>query len=146
MTRPVQRFVTLCRADLITACRVTDFWPDQRPRWERIRWARIHAGYERAKDAADSLGIKPGTYRTYERGPEDGGREPPLTELQRLARKFKVNWIWLATGEGETEDDILRDERLAAAARKAAAIDPDRADDAWTAVMGVLDAFARKAG
>lgn len=123
-----------------------DIWPEDRHRWERQRRARKEAGFERAVDAAESLGIKPGTYRTYERGPEDGGREPPLSELQRMARKFKVNWIWLATGEGLPKDDILNDERVAKAARKARDIDPDKADDAWNAVMGVLDAFARKAG
>lgn len=104
------------------------------------------AGFERAKDAADSLGIKPGTYRTYERGPEDGGREPPLTEIQRIARKFKVSWIWLATGDGEPHNDILTDERAAAIAKKRRQVDPEKQDDAFNAVMGVLDAFARKAG
>lgn len=123
-----------------------DFWPEHRDRWDRIRYARMAAGFERAKDAADSLGIKPGTYRTYERGPEDGGREPPLTEIQRMARKFKVSWIWLATGDGEPQNDILTDERAAAIAKKRRQVDPDKQDDAFNAVMGVLEAFARKAG
>lgn len=104
----------------------------------------MKAGFERAKDAADSLGIKPGTYRTYERGLEDGGREPPISEIQRMARKFKVSWIWLVSGDGAAQGDILADERLAAAARRAMQVPDEKKDDAWNAVMGVLDAFARK--
>lgn len=145
MTRQRKRFVTRHDARSATFCRV------QNPstlehRYERLRWARLRAGFERAKDAADSLGIKPGTYRTYERPPENAGREPELTELQRMARKFKVNWIWLATGDQAPEADPLNDDRLAAAAKKAAEVPADKQDDAWNAVMGVLDAFARKAG
>jgi hypothetical protein len=63
-----------------------------------------------------------------------------------MARKFKVNWIWLATGDQAPEADPLNDDRLAAAAKKAAEVPADKQDDAWNAVMGVLDAFARKAG
>lgn len=145
MTRHVQPYVTPRRASFATFCRV-DIWPEQRERWDRVRYARQKAGYERAKDAADSLGIKAGTYRTYERDPADGGREPPLSEIQRMARKFKVSWIWLATGDGDPKHDILTDERNAAIAKKRREVDPEKEDDAFAAVMGVLDAFARRAG
>lgn len=120
-------------------------WHQCRNQWERLRWARLTAGYERAKDAAASLNIKPGTYRTYEVGKADGGRAPTLSELQRMSRKFKVSWVWIATGEGEP-DQASPDERLAEAAQKADQIPEDKRDDAWSAVMGVLDAFGRKAG
>jgi transcriptional regulator with XRE-family HTH domain len=120
-------------------------WQELDGRWERLRWSRLRAGYERAKDAAESLGIKPGTYRTYEYPIGEGGREPALSELQRIARKLKVNWVWLATGDGSPDEDLIAKERLAAAARKAGEIPADKQDDAWSAVMGVLDAFGRKA-
>lgn len=92
-----------------------------------------------------SLNIKPGTYRTYEVGKADGGRAPALSETQRMARKFKVSWVWLATGEGRP-DDAPPDERLAVAAKKAEQIPEEKRDDAWSAVMGVLDAYGRRAG
>lgn len=123
---------------------MSENWVHLRNPWERIRWARLRAGYERGKDAAISLNIKPGTYRTYEVGKADGGRAPSLSELQRIARKYKVSWVWLATGEGEP-DQAPPDERLAQAAQRAGEIPADKQDDAWSAVMGVLDAFARRA-
>lgn len=111
--------------------------------WQRLRWARMRAGFDRAADAAISLGVKAGTYRSWERRPEDNGREPPLSEIQRAARKFKVSWVWLAAGEGRPDDSSS--EQLAEVAKRSRDIDPDRADDAWTAVFGVLEAFKRKA-
>lgn len=104
------------------------------------------AGYERAKDAADSLGVKPGTYRTWEKSPADGGREPPLTEIQRMARKYKVSWVWLATGEGAPDIDPITNERIQAVTKKAAEVDESQKDQAWAAVMAVLESFKRKAG
>lgn len=102
--------------------------------------------FKRAKDAADSLGIKPGTYRTYEHRPgEDGGRLPPLTELQRICRKYKVSWAWVATGEGDPDAGVMPDDRLAALGERLGQIPTDKQDDAVAAVFGVLDAYARKA-
>jgi hypothetical protein len=105
----------------------------------------MRAGYDRAKDAAESLNIKPGTYRTYEVGKADGGRAPAITEMQRMARKFKVNWIWLLTGEGSPDKDVASDERLAVARQKLNEVDEAKQEDAFAAMMGVLDAYARKA-
>lgn len=113
---------------------------------ERLRWARLNAKFERVKDAAISLGIKPVTYRTYEQSRADNGRIPPLTEVQRMARKFKVSWVWLLTGEGTPADGVQFSDKLAQVQEKADEIPEDKREDAWSAVMGVLDAFARKAG
>lgn len=122
-------------------------WRLLRHPWERLRWARLNrTEFQRAKDAAESLGIKPGTYRTYEYDPNDNGREPPLSELQRIAKKFKVSWVWIASGQGSPDADVVTDPNLAAAAERAGAIPADKQADAWNAVMGVLEAFARKAG
>lgn len=122
-----------------------DSWRNLAHRWERLRWARLRAGFDRAKDAAESLGIKPGTYRTYEYPEGENGREPALTDLQRICRKFKVNWIWVAAGQGTPDEGVI-DPRANAAVQRAADIPADKQDDAWSAVMGVLDSFARKAG
>lgn len=125
---------------------MTEIWEQLANQWERLRWARIDAGYERGKDAAISLSIKPGTYRTYEVGKADGGRAPTLSELQRMCRKFKVSWVWVATGQGNPHEGIIINERLAEAAERAEAIPEDKREDAWSAVMGVLDAYTRKTG
>lgn len=138
-------FTTHSDARPTTLCGVSGLWNQLGNRWERLRWARLRAGYDRAKDAADSLNIRPGTYRTYEYPLGEGGREPALTELQRISRKLKVSWIWVATGEGEPDKDVVADERLAAVAQKASEVPPEKQDDAWSAVMGVLDAYGRKA-
>jgi hypothetical protein len=116
--------------------------------WERLRWARLNrTNFQRAKDAADSMGIKPGTYRTYEHAPgEDGGRLPPLTELQRICRKYKVSWVWVATGEGTPDEGVVKDERVATMSERLGQIPEDKQDDAVRAALGVLDAFAKKAG
>lgn len=114
--------------------------------WERLRWARLRAGFERLKDAADSLNIKPGTYRTYEYEPgAQGGRNPDLTELQRICRKYKVSWVWVATGQGSPDAGVQADERLAAVSDKVQQLPEDKQEDAIAAMMGVLDAYLRKA-
>lgn len=124
---------------------MADIWDQYGNQWERLRWARLRAGYERGKDAAESLNIKPGTYRTYEVGKADGGRAPTLSELQRIARKFKVSWVWLATGQGSPDEGVVVNERLAEAAERAEAIPEDKREDAWSAVMGVLEAYRKRA-
>lgn len=115
--------------------------------WERLRWARLNrTPFKRAKDAAESLNIKPGTYRTYEHRPgEDGGRLPPLTELQRICRKFKVSWAWVATGEGDPDTGIMPDERMLTVSERLGLVPEEKRADAVNAVLGVLDSYARKA-
>jgi transcriptional regulator with XRE-family HTH domain len=122
-------------------------WRDLREVWERIRWARIHlTEWDRPTDAAKSLGIRPGTYRTYEHSKADGGRQPPIDELATIAKKYKVNFAWLATGDGHPHASILADPRLSVIATKTANVPAEKQDDALAAAAAVLDAFARKAG
>ena len=78
--------------------------------WQRLRWARhrwqTKAGIKpSAQAAAESLGLNPHTYRTYE-GPPDRSRYSPLTHQLaiRFGRKFGVSWQWLLTGEGDPTD------------------------------------------
>jgi hypothetical protein len=84
-------------------------WRDLGEPHERLRWARMirwQNGTGSATDAARSIGMEPGTYRTYERGPESS-KSTPLDHQSalRFGRKFKVNWIWLLTGEGTPFDN-----------------------------------------
>ena len=145
MTRVGKGFATHGDAARATVRRMVAMWSQLGSRWERLRWARLRAGFERAKDAADSLNIKPGTYRTYEYPLGEGGREPALTELQRISRKFKVSWIWVATGEGEPDKDVVTDERVAVIAQKMGEVPPEKQEDALSAIVGMLDAWKRKA-
>lgn len=141
-----KHFVTIGGASFYTVCAVDRPWRDLRGTWERLRWARLKAGFEKAKDAADSLGVKPGTYRTYECDPTSEGREAPLSEYQRFARKYKVNWVWLVSGEGSPEDGAFGDERLRALAQKSGEVPEDKRDDALNAALSVLESYARRAG
>ena len=120
-------------------------WRTLRDTPERIRWARLNrTQFVRMSDAARSLGVKPGTYRTWEFSKADGGRAPMLSELQGLARKFGVSWQWLLTGEGspdtarDTEVVLVADDITARLSR----VDVAKRQDALRAINGVLDAFS----
>ena len=69
--------------------------------WERVKWARSRR-FESAAAAAEALGMKEGTYRCYERGP-DSAKFIPLDykHARPFAREFKVRWEWLLDGVGE---------------------------------------------
>jgi transcriptional regulator with XRE-family HTH domain len=69
--------------------------------WERVKWARERR-YKSASAAAEALGMKEGTYRCYERGP-DSAKFIPLeyNHARQFAREFKVRWEWLLDGIGE---------------------------------------------
>jgi hypothetical protein len=78
--------------------------------WQRLRWAR-HQWQTRigitpsAQAAAESLGMNPHTYRTYE-GPPDRSRFANLSHQRAIqfGRKYGVSWRWLLTGEGSPKD------------------------------------------
>jgi transcriptional regulator with XRE-family HTH domain len=58
---------------------------------------------------ADKLGIKRGTIANYELG----RNEPIDAVITLICREFKVNRIWLETGEGEMFAQLSRKEELA---------------------------------
>jgi transcriptional regulator with XRE-family HTH domain len=69
--------------------------------WERVKWARSRR-YDSATAAAAALGMKEGTYRCYERGPESAKFiRLEYHHARRFAREFKVRWEWLLDGVGE---------------------------------------------
>ena len=73
-------------------------------RAERLRQARINAGYRFASDAANALGIVASTYRAHENGQNDY----EIDEAGIYGRKFNVDPYWLLTGEGRQTpvDDV----------------------------------------
>lgn len=65
-------------------------------RGERLKKARLDAGFRTATDAARSLGIRYPTYAAH----ENGSRQYEADEAVVYARKFKVPIEWLLTGKG----------------------------------------------
>jgi hypothetical protein len=68
---------------------------------ERLKWARLNAGFPTARSAAESLGMLENTYSAYERAP-DKSKATPLDHqsAMRFGKKFKVSWTWLLVREG----------------------------------------------
>lgn len=66
---------------------------------ERLRRARIEAGYKTAADAARALGISGATYNQHENDTRGLGGIPRKA-AERYAEKFKVSLDWLLTGRG----------------------------------------------
>lgn len=58
---------------------------------ERLREARVNAGYRHASAAANALGVLASTYRAHENGQNDFG----LEEAAVYAKKFGVDPLWL---------------------------------------------------
>lgn len=75
---------------------------------ERIRRARIAAGFNTASEAADRLGMKHHAYRHY----ESGYRVPPTSRLEDIARAFKVDIQWLVAGKGDKKTDVVEMQEL----------------------------------
>ena len=71
---------------------------------ERLRIARLRAGYSTGKEAAEALGFPVSTYL----GHENGSRGYPAKKAFTYACKFKVREQWLlygvGPGPGETDD------------------------------------------
>lgn len=107
-----------------------------------MRWARKEAGYKKATDAARALSVKPVTYRTWEQPVEHGGRWPEtLSEVQRIARHFKVSWTWLADGKGTPFEARTVDARSLEIVELAEQLSDDRRDDALNAALAVLRSY-----
>lgn len=113
--------------------------------WARIAWSRIHCSpFDRKTAAAKSMGLKPGTYRTYEIPKADGGREPERPILQQIARKYGVSWVWMLTGEGSPSDKDEPTPVMVVSNEIAADIEQvpeDKREDALRAAKAVIAAF-----
>lgn len=92
-------------------------------RAERLQWAREHAGFATASEAARAVGVGEPTYLGHENGSRGYHRN-----AERYARRFRVRleWLWSGQGspvnvhvEGDAETELLE------AFRK---LPPDEAD------------------
>jgi len=63
---------------------------------DRLRQARVAAGYDSAAEAADALDMREPSYAAH----ENGGRAFSLQKAVEYAKFFDVNLVWLATGAG----------------------------------------------
>lgn len=79
---------------------------------ERLKQARMDAGYRTTRDAAASLGI---AYPTYA-GHENGNRAFDIEAAKIYARKFRVSLEWLLGGKGDQHinSTLIRPEVLRA--------------------------------
>lgn len=68
---------------------------------ERLKAARVRAGFGSASDAARSRGWKVSTYL----GHENGDRVPSRETAKRYGRAFRVRWTYLLEGEGTEGTD-----------------------------------------
>jgi SOS-response transcriptional repressor LexA len=66
---------------------------------ERLREARINAGYDTAKSAAEAMGVPVATYIQH----ENGGRGMPPARVARYGRFFRVAPEWILYGRGSAE-------------------------------------------
>lgn len=64
---------------------------------ERLVWARENAGFTSMAEAARKMGAAEPSYRSH----ETGFRTPRAPTVKAYAKAFKVNWVWLMTGEGD---------------------------------------------
>jgi len=136
--------VTICIVLCVTIGDMEAFPDDLREFWQRLRWARMRSPFETAADTARSLSLKPGTYRTYERPADENGRMPDLSEIQRIAKKLKVSWTWLASGSGRPHDGAVEvDDRAVLVAQRIEKLPPEKQLDALNAALAVIDAIGR---
>lgn len=70
-------------------------------RGERLRTARIAAGFRSARAAAQALDVAVSTYGAHEKAEQPGARDYGPDEARRYARRFRVTPEFLLTGLGE---------------------------------------------
>lgn len=73
----------------------------------RLRIARLRAGYETGKDAAEALGFPVSTYLSH----ENGSRGISAKRAVTYARKYKVREQWLLYGVGPGPGTEKQDEK-----------------------------------
>lgn len=70
---------------------------------DRLKKARLDAGYGNAREAADALGANYTTYGQH----ENGTRGIPAKAAEQYAKKFKVSLDWLLAGKTSGAGDNL---------------------------------------
>jgi hypothetical protein len=76
---------------------------------QRLKWARIMRGYTSDRNAATVLRFVLSTYRKHESGERgDGGLKDH--HIKRYAKAFKINPVWLQTGQGSWQPSLTLEE------------------------------------
>jgi hypothetical protein len=89
---------------------------------DRLKEARINAGFKSARSAALRYGWNPSTYASH----ENGQTQVPVAAAEEYAPRFGVSAGWILTGETPPPDynpsdaDLIAALRQAPAAKKAA--------------------------
>lgn len=86
--------------------------------------------------AADSLGMQENTYSAYERPP--GTSKHTALDHHRaiqFGRKFKINWVWILTGEGTPYARTPAEERAAQLLAEATEAEQEMALDVLAAAL-----------
>ncbi len=111
--------------------------------WDRLRWARLNAASPmEPKDAAAVIGVQVGTYRAYERAP---GASKTITidpqHVIKLARRWRLSWQWIVSGEGTPFDKELTplQLRVVSLLEQASPEDQERA-------IGAIESFLARTG
>lgn len=98
----------------------------------RLRDARIKAGFKSVVEAAKRLGVPYQTYAAH----ENGNRAFDNESAAVYARRYKVSLDWLLTGRGERKADLSLPERLK---QKMADLNPGDIEESFEYLEGIVD-------
>lgn len=114
-------------------------------RGQRLREARIAAGYGSATAAAVALGVPRSTYNAHERAEEPGGRDYGPEDADRYARGFGVSDVYLLTGKKLVPPEAAkRTKTVPISIVIKAEFDPD--SESWWATADIDDRHALATG
>lgn len=111
----------------------SDFLRRMSERHERLRKARIGAGYRSAAEAARALDVRGSTYAAHENGQNDFD----LDVAKRYAKKFGVRWEWILDGDGGelADQEVVPFDEIGGTMRRAFVGIPDLYEDVTGALM-----------
>jgi len=108
----------------------------------RLKKARIEAGFKRAAEAAESLGVPYQTYAAH----ENGNRMFDVEQAILYARRFRVSLDWLLTGSGrgpggaQVEAPIQGDVAILSMLKRIDRLSDTDIDVAFAVIKNALDA------
>jgi phage repressor protein C with HTH and peptisase S24 domain len=108
---------------------------------ERLKQARVKAGYDSAKGAAEAMGVSVPTYIQH----ENGIRGYPAGRAARYARFFRVKPEWLLYGKAQADTVVELGPRLYVVGKVAAGVFSEqwrKPESDWEAFTGRSDITA----
>lgn len=96
---------------------------------DRLKWARVNAGFSGPKSVQQETGIKADTFKAH----ESGRNQFDFNQARAYGKAFGVNPIWLLTGEGTAQAE--RPKLVSGYDPDAA--EPIQADDPTSVSVGV---------